>query len=173
MSARGPSAELLPFLAAWNLRTVVLHLDQMSASLRDRWRDVVAGGEAREVFRDGDTSVVELSVAPEPFRHSRARLAERAQVVAGKKQPLDVRFDPGDHPLPLPPADIGWHTDQGRWSDARGQTTSAWVRYYCPPAFDSRRADEPMFVIAPRAPGAYLLEVSGVCFDLSAPVEVR
>jgi hypothetical protein len=173
LSSAGPSPDLLRSLAAWNLRTVVLHFDQMGASAIDGWERRLAAGEVREVFRDRHTSVVELLLAAEPFSRARASLEEGARLVAGQRQPLAVRLTTGDRSLPLPPADIGWHTGRAGWRSEEAESTSGWARYYCPPLLGSGPAPEPMFVAAPSRPGTYVLELTAGCFELSAPVTVR
>ncbi|MGH7898807.1 MAG: hypothetical protein ACREQQ_12695, partial [Candidatus Binatia bacterium] len=173
LSAPGPSPELYRALAAWNLRTVILHLGEMDAPARDRWLGQLAGAELREVHRDGSTIVVEVLATAEPSPRARASVEDGARAAAGRRQPLAVRFAAGDGPRPLAPADIGWHTGRARWTAEGGETTSAWVRYYCPPLLDAGRVSERMYVAAPARPGRYLLEVAGACFDLSARVTVE
>ncbi|MEA2626414.1 MAG: hypothetical protein QOD06_2459, partial [Candidatus Binatota bacterium] len=165
--SRSPE-DVLPVLAAWNIRTVVLHLKQMKDDERSRWSAPVAG--ASEVFSDGDTRVLELHTQSEPNRPVPAELDAAGRLAAGTREDV-VAVLRSEHPTAVPPALFGWHPGRARWS-RNGASTELWAKYYCPPVIYEGMPVKLLFLQTPDAAGHYRLELKTSCFDVATEIEV-
>jgi hypothetical protein len=165
-------AEALRFLGAWNLTTVVVHLDEMNDEKRATWDrppDVEGIGE---VYRDDRTRVFHLSLSPPPFAPAAATVRESRTLAPRVRQSLALAFEVGRRPQAVPAAAIGWSSGRARWTAEGRSAEERWVRYFCPPAIPSRLSAQPLFVEPPPVAGRYRLELDARCFELSADVTV-
>jgi hypothetical protein len=168
----GRSAEALALLAAWNVTTVVAHLDEMDDAARSAW-EMPRGIEGlREIFRDDGTRVFQLFASPLPFVRPPAKVSDVLTLAPRARQSLTLAFDAGAPPTAVPPAEIGWHSGRARWTGPAGATTAGWVRYFCPPVIPSRLPPQPLFLEPPAVAGRYRLELEARCFDLGADVTI-
>jgi hypothetical protein len=168
----GRSAEALALLAAWNVTTVVAHLDEMDEETRLAWEEPRGIEGLREIFRDDGTRVFELSAAPLPFVRRPAKVGAELTLAPRVRQSLPLAFDAGPLPTAVPPAEIGWHSGRARWTRPAGATSAAWARYFCPPVIPSRLPSQPLFLEPPAVPGRYRLELEARCFYLDADVTI-
>jgi hypothetical protein len=164
-----PPEEVLPVLAAWNIRTVVLHLNQMTDDQRSRWSAPCAG--AREVFSDRAIRVLEVRAPSEPYRPVRAELDAVGRLAAGRREAV-IAVLRSEHPTALPPALFGWHRGRARWWSREGGSAELWAKYYCPPVIHEQMPVKPLFLQTPAAAGAYRLELKTSCFEVSTEIQI-
>jgi len=168
----GRSAQALALLAAWNVTTVVAHLDEMDEEARLAWQEPRRLEGLREIFRDDGTRVFELSAAPLPFVRRLAEIGDALTLAPRVRQSLPLAFGVGAQPMAVPSTEIGWHTGRARWTRPAGAMLAGWARYFCPPVIPSRLPPEPLFVEPPAVPGRYHLELEARCFELDADVTI-
>jgi hypothetical protein len=169
--SESPSAALR-FLTGWNIRTVVVHVDELSEPSRAAWNRVLPSEDVQEVFRDDRTRVLQLFAAAEPFVRPAMTLPERLSLEPRKRQSIDVTFPGGALVQPVPPAAIGWWSGRARWTAPDGTSWERWARYFCPPAIPSRLGTKPLFVEPPPAPERYRFELAGRCFTLGGELTI-
>jgi len=168
----GQSAEALALLAAWNVTTVVVHLDQMDHAARLAWEIPQPIEGLREIFRDQGIRVFHLSASPLPFVRRPANVGDMLTLAPGVRQSLPLAFDAGPQPTAVQPTEIGWHTGSARWMTPAGATLAGWARYFCPPVIPSRLPPQSLFLEPPAVAGRYRLELKARCFELEADVTI-
>ncbi len=168
----GPRMESLRLLAAWDVTTLVVHLDQLDGTSRALWEASAATPGLAEVFRDAETRVFRIDASPVPFVAPRATVQEPLMLAPSSRQSVSIVFGAGPDPMAVPPAEIGWHSGRARWTAGKGEPLSGWARYFCPPAIPSSLPPQPLFLEPPDGAGEYRLELDARCFELAAAVTV-
>jgi len=171
LATRLSPAALVRLLPSWEIRSIVLHLDELPDEERSAWAAVEREGLARRVSQVGTIRVLEI-ITHTAFDSRRSATPRPARpLLAGRWQPVEIEFT-ADPAALLPPRGIGWHRAQIAWRSAAGDVQGLRAKVFCPPALYAGHPWHTLFVKAPALGGRYRMELEGACFDLGGEVTV-
>jgi hypothetical protein len=163
---------VLPVLAAWDVRTIVVHAGEMPAEALAAWRALASAGSLRSVFEGDGIVVYEHDVTAPPPGRLAARFARPPSFAAGEWGTFAIAVDAGDAPAAMPPAAQGWHRGRARWIAADGAIVETRAKTFCPPIVYRGHETRTAYVVAPPVPGPHRLEIDTPCFELRETADV-
>jgi hypothetical protein len=172
----GPRPEVVDALAALGVRTVVLHLDEMSGAERRAWEGADLGGLGlREVAGFGGDRVLDIVSEPGPRPGLTAGLDLPETVPPGGAVRAGLRLSSAsrqpwvDRPLER------WVDVEVRWKSADGCDAAVAVATMAMPLvlFHENPAPLSLTIPTPGREGAYRVTVSSPLFSGSRDVRIR
>jgi hypothetical protein len=172
----GPRLVVVDGLAALGVRTVVLHLDEMSGAERGAWEEADLGGLGlREIARFGGDRVLDIVSEPGPRPGLTAGLDLPETVSPGGAVRAGLRLASASRQPWIDRALERWVDVQVRWKSADGCDAAVTVTTIAIPLvlFQENSPPLSLTIPTPGREGVYRVTVSSPLFSASRDVRIR